>query len=293
MPTQCYYHGGDLDGKCSGAIVKHAISQAELIPFDYGQVFPYARYLADKTPQPEGGHNVFMVDVSLGIGDMEFLAGCCNLVWIDHHEPIIKAVREKNLNIAGIQQVGKAACELTWTYLFGSDCPDAVTLLGRYDVWNFEGMPDVLPFQWGMRLDDWNPATNFERWKTGPLEMGVAGAEFINKTLKKGRTVLQYQTQQNAELIDLCAFEGVFEGLPALIVNRAKANSQVFESRYDPENYKLMIAFYYRSDHKWVVSLYSTHPNIHCGEICKKRGGGGHKGAAGFVCDELPNFEKD
>ena len=28
-----------------------------------------------------------------------------------------------------------------------------------------------------------------------------------------------------------------------------------------------------------------------CAAICKKHGGGGHKGAAGFVCAELP-FKK-
>ncbi|MBW7995327.1 MAG: hypothetical protein FVQ81_01900 [Candidatus Glassbacteria bacterium] len=290
MPTQCYYHSGDLDGKCSAAIVKRAIPDVELIPFDYGQVFPYPRYLADKTPQPEGGHDVFMVDVSLGIGDMEFLSGCCNLVWIDHHEPIIEAVRAKNLKIPGIQQVGKAACELCWQYLFGTLAPLAVRLLGSYDVWDFEGNSDVLPFQWGMRIDDWDPARNFDRWVSGPLQFGPQGVRFIKETIGRGETILQYQGQQNSELVDLCAFEGSFEGLPALVVNRAKANSQVFESKYDPANYKLMIAFYCRSDHKWVVSLYSTHKDVHCGEICKRYGGGGHKGAAGFVADKLPNI---
>ena len=34
-----------------------------------------------------------------------------------------------------------------------------------------------------------------------------------------------------------------------------------------------------------VVSLYSTHEDVHCGRICKELGGGGHKGAAGFQMD--------
>jgi nanoRNase/pAp phosphatase (c-di-AMP/oligoRNAs hydrolase) len=38
----------------------------------------------------------------------------------------------------------------------------------------------------------------------------------------------------------------------------------------------------------FTVSVYSTNPNIDCGAICKKYGGGGHKGAAGFQCKELP-----
>ena len=36
------------------------------------------------------------------------------------------------------------------------------------------------------------------------------------------------------------------------------------------------------------VSLYSTREDVDCGAIAKSLGGGGHKGAAGFICDELP-----
>ena len=39
---------------------------------------------------------------------------------------------------------------------------------------------------------------------------------------------------------------------------------------------------------KWKVSLYSTKPEIDCGAIAKTYGGGGHVGAAGFVCNRLP-----
>lgn len=54
------------------------------------------------------------------------------------------------------------------------------------------------------------------------------------------------------------------------------------------EPYDLMITFVRRKDKLWNVSLYSTKPEIDCGEIAKSFGGGGHKGAAGFQCEELP-----
>lgn len=54
------------------------------------------------------------------------------------------------------------------------------------------------------------------------------------------------------------------------------------------EPYDLMITFCRRKDKLWNVSLYSTKPEIDCGAICKAFGGGGHKGAAGFQCKELP-----
>jgi nanoRNase/pAp phosphatase (c-di-AMP/oligoRNAs hydrolase) len=37
---------------------------------------------------------------------------------------------------------------------------------------------------------------------------------------------------------------------------------------------------------EWIISLYSR--NIDVSEIAKKYGGGGHKGAAGFHCKDLP-----
>ncbi len=282
MPTQCYYHSGDLDGKCSGAIVKRAIPDVELIPFDYGQIFPWDRYA-------DGCQEIYMVDVSLPASQMKMLNDTQNLHWIDHHEPIINELESWEVIIQGKREVGKAACELCWQYFFANEnVPTAVYLLGRYDVWDLQVDQRVLPFQWGMRLNEWKPYD--PKWEG---LFSIAGRGKINNIVHDGNVALKYQAQQNAELIDLCAFEGVFEGLPALIVNQAKANSQVFESRYDPKDYKLMIAFYYRADHKWVISLYSTHQDIHCGEICKKYSGGGHKGAAGFICDGLPNFEKD
>lgn len=284
MPNPvCFYHSADLDGQCSGAIVKHKFPDVELMPFNYGNDFPFEKFI-NRKKQPD----VFMVDVSMPIGDMGFLSKVSNLVWIDHHEPIIKEAQAKGFNPAGRRCVGKAACELCWEYLFSELPPVSVHLLGRYDVWDFEGNPDVLPFQWGMRLEDWKPEHNYQAWRTGPLNIGPEAGEFIKNTIGNGKTVLKYEKQQNIKVINTCAFEGWFDGLKALCVNKAMTNSQVFESKYRPEDYKLMVSFYYKKNGKWIVSLYSTHEDVHCGEICKKYGGGGHKGAAGFTADKLP-----
>lgn len=54
------------------------------------------------------------------------------------------------------------------------------------------------------------------------------------------------------------------------------------------EPYDLVITFVRRKDRMWNVSLYSTKLDIDCGAIGKGFGGGGHRGAAGFQCKELP-----
>ena len=49
-----------------------------------------------------------------------------------------------------------------------------------------------------------------------------------------------------------------------------------------------MIAFGWTPIGMWRVSLYTIFDHIDVSEIAKKYGGGGHKNAAGFVCDNLP-----
>ena len=71
-------------------------------------------------------------------------------------------------------------------------------------------------------------------------------------------------------------------------LNTASRGSWQFNSVYDPEKHDVMVAYCRLKTGKWRVSLYSTKPEVDCGAICKSFGGGGHAGAAGFLCDELP-----
>lgn len=54
---KCFYHSADLDGHCSGAIVKQMHKSCEIIGIDYGDKFPYEVI--------EDGEIIFMVDFSL------------------------------------------------------------------------------------------------------------------------------------------------------------------------------------------------------------------------------------
>ena len=48
-----------------------------------------------------------------------------------------------------------------------------------------------------------------------------------------------------------------------------------------------MLTFGWRKG-QWAVSLYSSNADIDVSKIAKAKGGGGHKGAAGFQCKTLP-----
>lgn len=38
---KCFYHSSDLDGHCSGVIIKQKYPKCEMIGINYGQDFPY------------------------------------------------------------------------------------------------------------------------------------------------------------------------------------------------------------------------------------------------------------
>jgi len=290
---KCFYHSADLDGHCSGALVKNEFPDCEMIPFNYGNVFPWACV--------ENEEVIFMVDCSLPILDMVKLNSVCSLRWIDHHETIINDAALAGFSPAGIREVGRAGCELVWEYLFyGTEhehfVPQAVHYLGRYDVWDHTD-PDTLPFQYGMRLHETHPndPENMYLWEElfkSNAKNKITNGALTRKLVLNGTTILAYEKVQNKKKCDSMAFDSRFIVMPdntlnALCCNLGMVNSQLFDSMWDEEKYDLMIAFC-RRDLIWNVSLYSTKEGINCGALAQLYGGGGHAKAAGFSCDELP-----
>jgi oligoribonuclease NrnB/cAMP/cGMP phosphodiesterase (DHH superfamily) len=297
---KCFYHSADLDGHCSGAIVKMKYPECELIGIDYGQPFPW-----EKITDPE--EEVFMVDFSLQpFEEMIRLHGICKLIWIDHH---IAAIREASRTeydviIKGRRMDGQAACQLCWEWCYpGKAVPRAVFLLGRYDVWDHTD-PDTLPFQYAVRLYNTTPGLSLtEKYGEDKNMISYIGvfswdSYLTDKhcsdrnpqwqyALSQGRTILAYITSENAKYCRAGSFEAEVGGLKCICVNRLMASSQVFESVWDPEKYQAMAAFGLRADGKWTVSLYSTREDVDVSVVCKALGGGGHKGAAGFQSEFL------
>lgn len=317
----CFYHSADLDGHCSGAIVKYRFPEAIMHPINYGDEFPW-----DEIKPPD---TVFLVDFCLQpdssmMALSDFLAGTGELHWIDHHKSQ-EHLTSKMLHWQGYFNTTKAACELTWEYLFPDrPVPLAVHLLGRYDVWDHSD-DRVLPFQMFMRMQDTDPARGKFDWEVVLDDLwpdSEAVNTFIGYAIRDGRLLLRYDEEQKRRYVATYGFETTLEVGPhdvfcnsveykAIVVNLGHTNSKVFDSVWRMvcdhcvgyggkedcvkcgdkgyiEPYDLMITFCRRSDRKWNVSLYSTKPEIDCGAIAKTFGGGGHKGAAGFQCETLP-----
>jgi len=281
---KCFYHSADLDGHCSGAIVKYKYPECETIGVNYGDTFPWDRI--------NKGETVFMVDFCLQpFEDMERLNSICKLVWIDHHKSAIEEAKKRNFVARGGQvlEVGKAACELCWEYLFPDKrMPFGVKLVGRYDVWDLKYCQDVLPFQYGMRIHNTDLDTYTQGLSVVWNKVFKNDTDFLDKCIKNGRTILRYIEKENKKYVEQYCFETEINGIPAIAVNKGLANSQLFDSIWDIEKYPIVIAFVWRGD-KWTVSLYTIEETgIDVSEIAKSYGGGGHKCAAGFQCKELP-----
>lgn len=276
---KAFYHSADLDGHCSGAIIKRRYPECEMIGIDYGQLFPWDTI--------EKGETVFMVDFSLQpFEDMLRLNKLCKLIWIDHHKSAIDEAHEVGFfAYEQVLEVGKAACELTWEYCYpGGGLPLAVRLLGRYDVWDLGFYSNVMDFQYGMRMvpDTLPSAEIWDAVFDGDLN------DSVFPMIKCGKMILEYQTSQSAKYAKACAFETSILSQPAIAMNVGMANSQMFESVWDPEKHKVMMPFVWK-DGQWTVSLYTTpETGVDVSLIAKSYGGGGHKQAAGFQCDKLP-----
>lgn len=350
----CFYHSADLDGHCSGAIVKYRFPDAVMHPINYGDGFPW-----DEIKEND---EVYMVDFCLQPFNQMIKLGENHknmITWIDHHSSSLGEYRRyfsessPAIYFVGPREITKAACELTWEYLFpDKPVPLAVKLLSLYDSWTFQGheLEDmVLPFQMRMRMEDLDPKDwhvsisdnayqcEVQRKWTGLFygtkqRMG-AFERTIDELIDEGRLLLRYDQAQKDKYAKTYAFETVLsfpyglnapggydwqapehDDFKAIAVNLGHTNSKVFDSvwrRECPnceggkllapapgcsecngtgylEPYDLMITFVRRTDKLWNVSLYSTKEDVDCGAIAKAFGGGGHKGAAGFQCKDLP-----
>uniref|UniRef100_A0A6H1Z9U9 Putative DHH family protein n=1 Tax=viral metagenome TaxID=1070528 RepID=A0A6H1Z9U9_9ZZZZ len=295
----CFYHSADFDGVLSGFLVKHFISDAELIGINYGDEFPYDKITKEDT--------VYMVDFSLQPidGMIRLLESCKRLVWIDHHISALKAFQEYPNELPKIME-GKrdnnfSGCELVWQYFSKEPMPEAVRLLGRYDIWDdSEDWYRILCFQYGLRMIDLR-ADDVKWYAYIPFNevSKLNVTKNIEDIIHDGQVCLTFIQSDNKKYLFAYGYEITFDGLNAIVCNKGMSNSKLFDSVWDATKYDIMITYCKLKNHptKWTVSLYSTKSDVDCSIIAKERGGGGHKGASGFQTDDItefmPNIKKE
>ena len=326
--TICIYHSRDLDGWMSAANVKKWFNQQE-VPNKKGEDINTLDFLGwdygDEIPNMSDYNEVIMVDISFPGDVMEVLYDNNKLIWIDHHSSAIEVSNSHGFNhnkAKGMRDSDFAACELTWKYFFPNETmPELVRLLGRYDCFGHKGTEeeqDVLEFQYGARQSISNHEEAFTylqicindaRMYAGGIE-GDQGrqSDVFYDIFRNGKAIYKYlctdakQTYAKSFPIYFTTIEqadpeefygtepkGTLHIHKFLAVNQERFNPINFGIDYHKEGYDGYACFWYKNG-KWSWSLYNDDGKLDCSLIAKKYSGGGHKGASGFVVDDLNNI---
>ena len=306
-----FYHN-DMDGIVSARIILQAMRQRkeeingeDYIEMDYAKPFPIGIIKPNEL--------VYIVDYSIAPEQMmELLEITKRVVWIDHHisaiakyEPFREKIRlEFGMDtINGIRANGIAGCVLTYWYFYGRQndteefiqdypkninslyrtlIPEYVKLAGDWDVWEHLYGQKTKEFTvcFNTRIKSPFDDSQFEN---------LIDERNLNCFLHAGEDMIEYRNGWAETFMRRYGFETKIDGHRAYVANLGNGNSEFFGDLIN--HYDIVGTFCFNGD-TYTCSLYSVKPEVNCADICVKYGGGGHKGAAGFVCKELP-FKKE
>jgi oligoribonuclease NrnB/cAMP/cGMP phosphodiesterase (DHH superfamily) len=230
-----------------------------------------------------------MVDLSRDNAEELFRIedNCEKFVLIDHH---ISTQNKLNVSERELKNVhinlDIAACEATWEILFPDEAtPIAVTLLGRFDIWDHKN-PRVRPFQMGMLAYD--TSVNAEIWRAifNTKDESVKRALVLD-IIKLGMKVTEYQNYADQWAMNF-TFVAEWEGLRFLCLNSVRTGSPQFDSKFNKDKHDAVLVFYRKPQGNWSIHMYTSKEDLDLSVIAVKYGGGGHKIACGFEIDELP-----
>lgn len=287
------HHSADFDGLFCREIARKFLPEAELIGWDF----------ADSPLEIPECDVLYVMDLPLDrpfgfVWDKEhhshrYFKG--EVIWIDHHKSSIEALPA---DIPGYRIDGVAACRLAWQWFAYNIDPNrqtkqdfldrvvteplSVRLAGEYDIWDKRDYrTDV--FQFGLRSVD----AGADFWEA-LLDVGGVGEKAVLELLENGRILQRYQARADSSTMHR-SFMLEFDGLKFLALNTARCNSLTFAAKDVPETgHDALMGFYWKDG--WNISMYhSNHrKDLDLSQIAKAHGGGGHRGACGFRCNELP-----
>jgi len=278
----CFYHG-DLDGIASAAILNYYRYKQGLLSSEdkYIKVNYNDNLYLDKIKN----EHVYILDFSLNsIEDFTLLTNKINVTWIDHHKTSIEKYKDFRW-VLGKRQDGIAACELTWQYLFeNQEIPNIIKLIGDYDVWTFKYGDKTNHLQLGMQIRDTEP-TNLVFWDKFLDNNYPYSYKYLDEIINEGMIIDKYRQQDYKKTVDEYKFYRRWEGYNCVVCNRI-APSMLFDS-VSEESYDVMIMYIFDGIN-YHISLRTKINEIDVSKIAQKYGGGGHKGASGFICQQLP-----
>jgi len=298
------YTIGDLDNDTVEGVVNLEVLENNTINSLTFKGYTYG----DKVPDVSNYHRIIMCDMALLKGVMEQLHEdhTKEIIWLDHH---YSAIHDSELplkynDLEGIRDTKYSACELTWWYYFPEiKMPEIVRLLGRYDCFGHKGTNEeiqVLEFQYGARnaINNYNTAYDYLQYCLEDDKNEVEISDHVITVLYiSGKVIYEYLCQEAKALynngIDIQLETTTVNGtrVPDItgmvhykfkLINRERFNPINFGIDYHKDGYDGCACFW-RTPKGWSFSLYNDNGKVDCSNIAKYFGGGGHKGAAGFI----------
>lgn len=277
------FHHNDLDGRCAAAIAKRGFQSSGrlvCVELDYKDTIPV--YMI------EVGEVICIVDFSFKPEIMAtVLKITSNVFWIDHHKTA--AEYDYGVTLEGLRDFtggNRSGAYLAWEYFFPNyGIPESVKLISGYDTWT-DTSEKAMRFMEGMKMREHEPANEIWPQLFADYLGGVLGQNagiLIDEIAKDGKTAILYRNQLAADYRKSFGWETEIAGHKTYALNLFRLGGLAFGPLM--QEYPICMA-YAHDGKRFTVSLYSE--TIDVGSICKAQGGGGHKKAAGFICNELP-----
>jgi len=267
-------HHNDIDGFASAAVVaKNYDYEPKMLRF-------YGMHHGMELPLIYNNEIVVIVDFAPSTTEEfdQIIKTAGDVFWIDHHQTSIEK-HEKFNYLKGIRRVGTAACELCWEYFFtGHEMPEVIKLLGDYDVWKFAYGDRTKNFQSAARVLDMRPS-NYDLWSS------LFEGKIIDSMVTEGGLITKISQQNWNRSVRSIGHIAAYNGYMLVCCN-VQGSSATFSS-VKKDIFEIM-AVYSHNGRTFKVTLYSREGGADVSVIAKKFGGGGHKHASGFFCEELP-----
>lgn len=301
----CFRHN-DMDGFCSAAIVMY-----------HTNTYDTSKFISSKYDKEEDKRNyqhvidtadknedIYIVDLSFTEDTYQFLEALLKkghkVIWIDHHDSSVQLIsrhpelapNRSDYNLKGIVSKEGSGAYLAYKY-FNPDkvVPEFIKMVSDYDTFANTN-PNSILYKLGIDIyidgnDEMGKYKVFtdqlKRLNFTPNGDNILTTDSL-AIINKGKTVNEYKTANDASHLKAYGYESQLEdGTKIYCINR-KSNSLIFGDKY--KEYDAVVVYCFDGT-KFNYSMYS-HDNVYdCGKYAESKGGGGHKGAAGFSSTEL------
>lgn len=279
---KCIHHL-DLDGHSAGAVVAFATQNYnpdDFFEWDYNAPIPVDTFAT--------GEKIYIVDCSFSETTVHYLESMmekdCSVVLIDHHKTTLDLQELPQYawvkRLGGLRSNRRSGVYLAWQYFYPDlPVPRFIQLISDFDAWTQELLPESDYFKLAMDMKDQTPTGDYFKL----LFNSEDDCTEIESCIAIGKVIKQYIDIDNIQYRDDWSFESRIDGHKALVVNK-RSGSWIFGDRYN--DYPVCCTFVF-DGLNYSYSVYSSHDDVDCSAIAKKFGGGGHRGAAGFVSDKL------